>query len=139
MTAHTMEVACLGASLVALLSSAWLFTLKLADLIRVWRSRVNGPTLFMVRDNLRQQAFTMAVCAGMVMLSLSGYNGPEPVSEQALNLLAGLFLLACVVVIDAVFTYRRREKLALLVSIYEGRPGGRRASDPPSPNERSTG
>lgn len=135
MTPHPLEFASLILSILALLGSAFLFTLKLSDLSEAKRSKQNGPVLFMVRDNLRRQAFTMAVCAGMVALSISGYNSDAPVIAQTKNLLTGMCVFSLLLVAESVFTFRRREKLALLIALYEGMPeripGGRRASDPP--------
>jgi hypothetical protein len=45
----------LAASILSLLATGSLFTLKLADLVRVKRSGVNGPMLYMKKDNIRHQ------------------------------------------------------------------------------------
>lgn len=135
MTPHPLEISSLVLSSFALFGSAFLFTLKLSDLIRVKRSQQNGPLTFMAWDNVRRQSFTMAVCAGMLALSVSGFNYDGPLVPQTKNLLTGMCGFALLIVVDAVFIYRRREKMALLIAIYEGMPngvpGGRRASDPP--------
>ena len=135
MNAHPLEIAALILSILAALSSGYLFTLKLSDLVGVKRTKQNGPLLFMARDNLRRQAFTMAVCVGMVMLAVSGFNNNSVVTSQVRNLLMGMCGFAVLIIAESVFIYRRREKMALLIMLYESRPeglaGGRRASDPP--------
>lgn len=135
MSPHLLEVTALVLSIGALCASGFLFTLKLSDLTRVKQSKQNGPLLFMARDNVRRQGFTMAVCGGMVMLSISGLNNDGPIVAQTKNLLMGMCVFALLMVAESVFIYRRREKMALLIALYENRPegvpGGRRASDPP--------
>jgi hypothetical protein len=131
-TAHPLEIVFLVSAVVSLSATTYLFTLKLSDLLRVKREKINGPILFMVRDNLRRQAFYMAFCAGMVALAVSAVNNRTVPQAQTLNLICGMVAFAILIASDALFTYRRREKLALLVALYEGMRGGRRATDPPA-------
>lgn len=127
-----MEWACLTASLVAFVASAVLFSLKVMDLLKVKRSKQNGPMLFTTMDNLRRQGFTMAAAAAILMTSVSSLNNPLPLSSQTLTLLTCLLFVSIAIAADSAFIYRRREKLALLIAIYEGKPGGLRATDPPA-------
>lgn len=132
-TVHPLELLFLVAASVSLVATGYLFTLKLSDLLRVKQNRVNGPVLFMVRDNLRRQAFYMSFCGVMVGLGISGVNNTSAPTSQTLNLLIGMIAFAMLIAGDAFFTYRRREKLAQLVAHYEGQgvPGGKRRTDPP--------
>lgn len=139
MSAHPLEVTSLVCASLAVLASGYLFTLKLSDFLKVKRERRNGPMLFITRDNIRRQGFTMAVCAGMVALSISGVYSDAVVTSEVRNLLTGMCVFSTLIVAESVFIYRRREKLALLIAIYEampeGIPGGRRKSDPPHTGE----
>lgn len=114
-----MEVVFLVASSLSLVATGALFTLKLADLVKVKRSGVNGPVLYMKKDNIRHQAFQMAVSAGMLMTAISGVNNPSVVSAQTKNLLCLGTGVAIVFVVDSIFTYRRRVELARLIDQYE--------------------
>jgi hypothetical protein len=127
---HPLEWIALGGSVLACMASAYLFTLKILDLMRVKREKQNGPMLFMTSDNVRRQGFTMAVSAGMLMAAVSSVNNPIDLTSQAMTLLLCLSFVALAIALESVFIYRRREKLARLIALYEGRIGGKRATDP---------
>lgn len=131
---HALEWVFLVTSLLALCAAMALFMLKIGDFLRVRKAKQNGPLLFMVTDNLRRQGVTLAVCGGLLMLAVSGINNQTPMTSQALNLVTGSVLFSVALTVEAVFIYRRREKMALLVAIYEQAsvPGGRRCTDPPA-------
>ena len=132
MSAHPLEIAFLLISLVGVFATGYIFTLHLADLSEVRRRRVNGPMLFIARDNLRMRAFLMAVCAGSAALAVSSVTNSDPLNDQANNLMIGLMGISLVMVGEALFAYRRREKMALLIALYDGLPGGKRSTDPPA-------
>lgn len=131
-TAHPLEWTFLGLAAVAMLVSAYLFALKVGDMLAVKRSGKNGPMLFAAVDNLRRQGFTLAVCGGMLMLAVSSVNSTLELNPQTMNLLTGGVFFASAVILEAVFIYRRREKMALLVALYDGGVPRRRATDHPA-------
>lgn len=137
MSAHPLEVAVFVVSVIAVLTTGFLFTKKLADLVQVKRAGKNGPILFITWDNIRHQGFMMGLCFGLTALSISGLNNHTPPSPQALNWIAGGIGFAVVAVLDSLFRYRRRLRLAELVAEYERRtsieplPGGKRKYDTP--------
>lgn len=134
-TAHPLEVAFLVLAGLALVESGGLFWLKLQDILSVRRSGQNGPILFAVSDNLRRQVSTVAVCGVLLGLAISGCNNPLELNAQTRNLLWGGVFVAAVVMLEGVFIYRRRNRMALLIATYEGKPGGRRCTDPPALKE----
>lgn len=129
---HPLEWVSLAFTVLACMTSGILFTMKVRDLTRVKRSKQNGPMLFMTTDNARRQGFTMAASAGMLMASVSSVNNPVPLTPQVMNLIVCIIFVAMAIAMESVFIYRRREKLALLIAIHEGKPGGKRATDPPA-------
>lgn len=132
MTPHTLEVAFLIVATLAFGASCVIFCLKAGDLRKVRRAKHNGPIQFVTIDNLRRQGFTMAVSAWLLMAAVSSvHNTVDPITAQARNLLTTGLIVAMAITAEAGFIYRRRERLAELLATYEGRPGGRRASDPP--------
>jgi hypothetical protein len=128
-----LEWAFLGSAVLSLFLTGYLFTLKLSDLAQVKRRGVNGAILFMKKDNLRATAFFLACSAGMLGLAISSVTNTDALNAQTKNLLVGMIAFALLIAGDSFFTYRRRTRMAVLVAAYEdqGRPGGRRASDPP--------
>lgn len=135
MTAHPLEILFLVLSGLALLASCILLSLKVGDLFKVKRSGQNGAVLFAVGDNLRRQVFTVAVCGVLCGLAISSVNSPLELNAQTRNLMSGGVFVSLAVLAEAVFIYRRREKMALLIAVYEGWPGGRRCTDPPALKE----
>lgn len=127
--AHMYELCFFGFSALAVCVSSGLFTLKLGDLIRVKRERKNGPILFMVTEKIRHQGFLLALSSGLLMLAVSAINNPSPPTPQTLNLIVGAALCALAIVVDGLFTYRQRRRMAELVAIYAPKPGGQRAMD----------
>lgn len=131
MNPHNLEVALLIVSTLAFGSSSAMFSLKVRDVLRVRRAKQNGPMLFVTTDNTRRQGFTMAVSAWMLMTAVASVNSQEPVTALVRTLLTCLIFVSLAITAEAGFIYRRRERLAELLALYEGVPGGRRASDPP--------
>lgn len=138
MTSESLEVTFFVLSVLCIFANGYLFTLKLSDLVKVKRQRVNGPILFMTWDKIRHQCFMLSVAVGMAALAVSGLNNPDEIGAQTRNLLTGSIGFALLVLGDAVFTYRRRIKMAVMVAKYEaealaalGIPGGKRKHDPP--------
>ena len=129
-TSHEYELICFVAAFCAVVMSSYLFTVKLSDLLRVRREGQNGPVLFMATDKIRHQGFTLAVSMGMLMLAVSAVNNPAPPQPQTLNFILGTAVFAMGIVVDGLFTYRRRIKLAELVGRYSGQLGGTRKTDP---------
>lgn len=119
MDSDVLELGFLAASILSLLATGSLFTLKLADLVRVKRSGVNGPMLYMKKDNIRHQAFQLAISSGMLMVAVSSVNNPGVVTPQTKNLIVLATCISAVFVVDSVFTYRRRENLAKMIAQYE--------------------
>lgn len=137
MGTHPLEVLFACVASVATLTTGFLFTVKLADLIRVKRQGVNGPIVFMTWDNIRHQCFMFGMASGMCGLAISSLNNPVPPSPQALNFITGAVVFAVAITADSSFRYRRRRRLAELVAEYERQesieplPGGKRKYDPP--------
>lgn len=114
-----LEGTLLVLSALSAIANGVLFTLKLADLVKVKREGVNGPITFMKMDNIRHQAFIMAAAFGMTMLAVSAWNNKAPLLPQTKNLIVGITVIAGMSVCDAIFTYRRRGRLAELVAQYD--------------------
>lgn len=129
---HPMEVLFLVVAFAAAVESLVLFLLKVSDLLKARSSRQNGPILFAVSDNLRRQGFTLLVSGVLVGLSWSSYHNHAELSPQARSLMTGLILMALAIIVEGGFIYRRRGRMKVLIATYEGRPGGRRITDPPS-------
>jgi hypothetical protein len=126
---HPFEWWFLVASAAAVGISAYLFTLKLGDLLRVKRERKNGPILYMAGDKIRHQGFTLALSAGMLMLAVSAVNNNTEPSPQTLNFLVGSALTGIGIFIDGLFTLRRRRRLAELIDEHHPPTLGRRVTD----------
>lgn len=139
MGTHPLEVALFIAAGLAVLTTGFMFTVKLSDLVQIKRTGTNGPILFMKWDNIRHQGFMLAVSSGLLALSIAALNNHVPPSGQALNFISGGIAFATLLVADSLFRYRRRRRLAELVAEYERRafvepvPGGKRRYDPPLP------
>lgn len=132
-TAHPYEWMLLGLSVGASSVSAWLFTLKIGDLITVRSARrQDAPLLYHVKDEIRHQGFVLAWSAGLLMLAITGINNPSPPQVQALNMIVGGMCLAASVVLDGALTFlkRRRMRAVLAAAVLAAMPGGKRATDP---------
>lgn len=130
-TAHPYEIAFFIIAAIDLLLSAWLFTVKVADMVRLYRARMNGPMMFIAQDKILIQGIILAFSSGMLMMAVSSINNMAEPTGQALNLLAGWVWGGIGIVFYDLLTLRRRKRLPELVEKYGGVPGGKRATDPP--------
>lgn len=135
MTWNPLELAFVSCALVSTSLSAWLFTLKVSDLMRIRRERINGAMLYLTTDKVRHQGFMLAYSTGILMLAVAAlFTAPPPPDywrvPQSLTLICGLTAFSIGIACDALFTYRRRKKMAHLVAEYMGQAGGKRKTDP---------
>lgn len=119
---HPSEWWFLVMSTLAVCSSTWLFLMKLGDLVQVKRRKQNGPILYMVMDKIRHQAFMLAWSTGMMMLAIAAINNPATPIPQALNLINGATVASCAIIVDGLFTIRRRKRLAAMIAAYDEPP-----------------
>jgi hypothetical protein len=131
-TAHPYEIAFFVVALIDMALSLWLFTMKIADIVRLYRARLNGPMMFMAQDKILHQGIILGLSSGMLMLAVSSLNNLAEPTGQALNLLSGAVWGGVGIVFYELLTFRRRAKLPDLVARYGGIPGGKRATDPPA-------
>ena len=111
----------LSAGAVAL--TAWHLALSITDVIFVKRERLNGAVQFMTWDNARHHGMLLFLSCLMVWRAFLPF--------ASTSLFIGYCIVA-VIITDAVFTFRRRTRMAELVGEYMGRRGGRRKLDPPA-------
>lgn len=130
-TAHPYELWWFWVSVVDLMLSGWLFTSKLAAMVRLIRKRQNGPMMFMAENNAFLQGILLAISSGMLHLSTSSINNMIEPTAQTLNLLAGWIYCAIGLLLFQLQTVRKRKILPELLDRYGGVPGGKRATDPP--------
>lgn len=135
--AHPYEILFFLLSTAALPVMAVLFSAKLADLVRVIRSGTNGATRYNTVDKFRHEVFLFAVAGAEFALSVSSLNNPNPPSAQTLNFIMVGIAIALGLIGDALWTFRRRRMLPILIAEEERKiprpvPGGKRYWDPPA-------
>lgn len=132
---HPYEIALLIVSTIAVPVVAALFTLKLTDLVRVIVGRINGATRYHTVYKFRHEVILFGISVGVLTLAISGFNNPVPPSAQALNWIMFGIALSSALIVDAIWTFRKRHQLPVLIAEEERRHGG---DDPVLGGRRST-
>jgi hypothetical protein len=109
--------------------------LKVKD---IWQNKENGPIRFMLSDNRRRGIWMLALSFVAVRIGYIGVTEPPyrfdyEEMRQSFESMAWMNAIVYGLVIEAFFTYRRREKMAYLVAKYGGIIGGKRYTDPQVP------
>ncbi len=135
--AHPIEISLFCGSTVATAAWAYLVYLKLQD---VWSNHQNGPVKFMLNDNRRRGLWMFGLSLVALRIAFIAIVAPPFAQDydemiQSFETICWMNVIVYGLVIEAFFTYRRREKMAYLVSKYQEATdvlaGGRRQSDPP--------
>jgi uncharacterized membrane protein len=84
-----------------------LFLMNLSDFIQAKREKQNGPIQFMNLDNLRHQGFILFIVL-IVLARILGVLSQETAFQ----------MVVAVILLDALFTFFRRRKMADLVQEY---------------------
>lgn len=117
-------------ALVSCFLSIVMFLLAIKDVVKVRVERMNGAVQFMTLDNLRHHGFV--VLSSFILLSCSFILLSFSVaSDTGLQVLT---ILTSITIVDIIFSFFRRIKMARLVGEHFAKSikGGRRRDDPPS-------
>ncbi len=132
---HPIEISLLCGSIMAVIGWTFLVYLKIRD---IWLNKANGPIHFMLNDNRRRGMWMLTLSIIAVRIAFIAIQYPPTredyaVMHQSLESMWWMNIISYGLVVEAFFTYRRREKMAYLVTKYGGMVGGQRHYDPPPP------
>jgi hypothetical protein len=133
LTAHPLEVSLFCGAMLAVIGWGSLVYLKVKD---IKKNKENGPIQFMLSDNRRRGIAMLLLSVICLRVSWVSFRyapmwADYQFFQQSLEALVWWNALAYGLVSEAFFTYRRRERMAYLITKYSGLPGGSRRTDPP--------
>lgn len=144
--AHWTEITLFAMSLLATPLWAVLLVLKIRD---IKKNKTNGPILFMLNDNRRFGIWFFSLSALFLYLSCSALTNPPDKHDyewfqQSRDFVVGMNAAAFGLVVESLYRFRRRAKMAVLVAEYEAEQeqitplaGGSRSYDPPKDGDIS--